>query len=205
MDISDTEMSDVFETDAEASDEFESDVADEDWIESRKKIRRKQSQNYQNRKSTLEDNIPVGNLSEKPNEEAKIKGEKVGFEQCCSCSRVSSCKTKRCECRALSGVCSTYCGCVPSKCSNREGCGKFFSINPDAAKQGRRKKWRKSTIQLVLTEPLQSSFPQDSEAPRNSARAGESVNGNKEVRGIIPPRSPVRVRKASDEKENHMA
>lgn len=106
-------------------------------------------------------------------------------------------------------------------------------IKPNAAKQGRRKKWRKSTIQLVLTEPLQSSFPQDNEAPRsredvplrlpramdsmppennhpplgnrNSSRAGESVNGNKEVRGIIPPRSPVRMRKASDEKENHMA
>lgn len=121
MDISDTEMSDVFETDAEASEEFESDVADEDWIESRKKIRKKQFQNYQNRKSTLEDNIPVGNLSEKPNEEGKIKVEKVGFEHCCSCSRVSSCKTKRCECRALGSVCSTYCGCVPSKCSNREG------------------------------------------------------------------------------------
>ncbi|CAL9162770.1 unnamed protein product [Musa hybrid cultivar] len=297
MDISDTEMSDVFETDAEASEEFESDVADEDWIESRKKIRKKQFQNYQNRKSTLEDNIPVGNLSEKPNEEGKIKVEKVGFEHCCSCSRVSSCKTKRCECRALGSVCSTYCGCVPSKCSNREGglinsdmdeisnseaaesggslssfdhvdddTSKLVSegtlllqsalskntteeknvksrkplsdignnvINPNAAKQGRRKKWRKSTIQLVLTEPLQSSFPQDNEAPRsredvplrlpramdsthpennhpplgnrNSARAGESVNGNKEVRGIIPPRSPVRMRKASDEKENHMA
>nr|XP_009401321.1 PREDICTED: kinesin-like protein KIN-4C isoform X1 [Musa acuminata subsp. malaccensis] len=297
MDISDTEMSDVFETDAEASEEFESDVADEDWIESRKKIRKKQFQNYQNRKSTLEDNIPVGNLSEKPNEEGKIKVEKVGFEHCCSCSRVSSCKTKRCECRALGSVCSTYCGCVPSKCSNREGglinsdmdeisnseaaesggslssfdhvdddTSKLVSegtlllqsalskntteeknvksrkplsdignnvINPNAAKQGRRKKWRKSTIQLVLTEPLQSSFPQDNEASRsredvplrlpramdsthpennhpplgnrNSARAGESVNGNKEVRGIIPPRSPVRMRKASDEKENHMA
>ncbi|THU67547.1 hypothetical protein C4D60_Mb05t25800 [Musa balbisiana] len=298
MDISDTEMSDVFETDAEASEEFESDVADEDWIESRKKIRKKQFPNYQNRKSTLEDNIPVGNLSEKPNEEGKIKVEKIGFEHCCSCSRVSSCKTKRCECRALGSVCSTYCGCVPSKCSNREGglinsdmdeisnseaaesggslssfdhvdddTSKLVSegtlllqsalskkttteeknvksrkplsdignnvIKPNAAKQGRRKKWRKSTIQLVLTEPLQSSFPQDNEAPRsredvplrlpramdsmppennhpplgnrNSSRAGESVNGNKEVRGIIPPRSPVRMRKASDEKENHMA
>ncbi|CAL9095684.1 unnamed protein product [Musa textilis] len=297
MDISDTEMSDVFETDAEASDEFESDVADADWIESRKKIRKKQFQNYQNRKSTVEDNIPAGNLSEKPNEEGKIKVEKVGFEHCCSCSRVSSCKTKRCECRALSSVCSMYCGCILSKCSNREGglinsdmdeisnseaaeSGGGFSsfdhvdddtsklvsegtlllqsalskkttkeknvksrkplsdignnvINPNAAKQGRRKKWRKSTIQLVLTEPLQSSFPQDNEAPRsredvplrlpramdsmppdnnhpplgnrNSARSGESVNGNKEVRGIIPPRSPVRMRKASDEKENHMA
>ncbi|URE03705.1 CXC [Musa troglodytarum] len=297
MDISDTEMSDVFETDAEASDEFESDVADADWIESRKKIRKKQFQNYQNRKSTVEDNIPAGNLSEKPNEEGKIKVEMVGFEHCCSCSRVSSCKTKRCECRALSSVCSMYCGCILSKCSNREGGlinsdmdeisnseaaesgGSFSSfdhvdddtsklvsegtlllqsalskktteeknvksrkplsdignnvINPNAAKQGRRKKWRKSTIQLVLTEPLQSSFPQDNEAPRsredvplrlpramdsmppdnnhpplgnrNSARSGESVNGNKEVRGIIPPRSPVRMRKASDEKENHMA
>ncbi|KAL0368856.1 UNVERIFIED_CONTAM: Kinesin-like protein KIN-4C [Sesamum calycinum] len=39
---------------------------------------------------------------------------------CCSCSKSSSCKTSRCECRAASGNCTPSCGCGPTKCSNRE-------------------------------------------------------------------------------------
>ncbi|XP_038896818.1 kinesin-like protein KIN-4C [Benincasa hispida] len=38
---------------------------------------------------------------------------------CCTCSKFSSCKTTRCECRANGGACGLSCGCVPSKCSNR--------------------------------------------------------------------------------------
>ncbi|KAJ8450283.1 hypothetical protein Cgig2_004740 [Carnegiea gigantea] len=39
---------------------------------------------------------------------------------CCTCSRQSSCKTLKCECRASGGSCSTSCGCSSNKCSNRE-------------------------------------------------------------------------------------
>ncbi|GAB4844185.1 hypothetical protein Ancab_037551 [Ancistrocladus abbreviatus] len=40
---------------------------------------------------------------------------------CCSCSRYSSCKTMKCECRAAGGNCSGLCGCSSSKCKNRGG------------------------------------------------------------------------------------
>ncbi|KAK4359144.1 hypothetical protein RND71_021373 [Anisodus tanguticus] len=39
---------------------------------------------------------------------------------CCSCSKKSSCKTNRCECRAVGGFCGVSCGCDPIRCSNKE-------------------------------------------------------------------------------------
>lgn len=38
---------------------------------------------------------------------------------CCTCSKSSSCKTTKCQCRANGGACGLTCGCIPSKCSNR--------------------------------------------------------------------------------------
>ncbi|XP_020548184.1 kinesin-like protein KIN-4C [Sesamum indicum] len=38
---------------------------------------------------------------------------------CCSCSKSSTCKTSRCECRPASGNCTPSCSCGPNKCSNR--------------------------------------------------------------------------------------
>lgn len=107
----------------------------------------------------------------------------------------------------------------------------FNQVNQDTTAQARRKKWRKSTIQLVPTLPVATSLPQNSEnqrpredvpplrlprameplqadndppfGDRNSPRTSESVAaGNKEMRSMIPRRSPVRMRKASAEKEN---
>ena len=37
----------------------------------------------------------------------------------CSCTKYSSCKTTKCECRADGGRCGTSCGCVATKCANR--------------------------------------------------------------------------------------
>ncbi|RZC45234.1 hypothetical protein C5167_038182 [Papaver somniferum] len=39
---------------------------------------------------------------------------------CCSCSKSSRCKTNKCQCRDAGGACGASCGCVPSKCENRE-------------------------------------------------------------------------------------
>ncbi|CAM8983309.1 unnamed protein product [Rhodiola kirilowii] len=41
-------------------------------------------------------------------------------EVCCSCSKQSSCKLMRCECRAAGSSCGTSCGCVSTKCTNRD-------------------------------------------------------------------------------------
>jgi hypothetical protein len=47
---------------------------------------------------------------------------------CCSCSRNSSCKTMKCQCRAARGSCGTSCSCVATKCANR---GSFSNIEFD--------------------------------------------------------------------------
>nr|XP_010913544.1 kinesin-like protein KIN-4C isoform X1 [Elaeis guineensis] len=286
MDISDTE-----------SDEFESDLGDEDWVESGKKMVKTRSKASQNMKFHWGDGHASENSkSEISSEEGKPKVEKNVFDQCCSCSRSSFCKTKKCECRAAGSTCTASCGCIPSKCSNREGGfvdnvseetshaeatesgGSHSSfdhvdeksrelvangamllqsalserlakenqdvqprkpltdigntvVNQNVSKQSRRKKWRKSTIQLVPSEPLPSSVRETNEAPRtrgdvplrlpramdsahlvdnppladrNSVKADGSVSSDKDSRGLVPSRSPVRLRKAADEKENHM-
>ncbi|KAJ8459879.1 hypothetical protein OPV22_032805 [Ensete ventricosum] len=296
MDTSESDMSDVFKSDDEASDESHSDLNDEDWVQSGKKNIKKRFRNHRNGKSTTEESHPVENLlSEVPNQKGRIKVEKDGLDHCCSCSKGSSCKTMRCECRALGSGCSTNCGCIPSKCTNRKGGlintdmdeitnseaaesggsrssfdhaddvnGILVSegtmllqsalskktvendvqlrkplsnigntaMNPNATKPGRRKKWRKSTFQLVPTGPSPCSMLQNNEATtiredvplrlpramdsmaldnnppfvdRNSIGADESVSSNKEIRGIVSRGSPVRLRKkASNEKENYM-
>lgn len=110
MDISDTE-----------SDEFESDLGDEDWVESGKKMMKTRSKAAQNMKSHSEDaHAPENSKSEISCEEAKPEVNK-GIDQCCSCSKNSFCKTKKCECRAAGSTCNVSCGCISSKCSNREG------------------------------------------------------------------------------------
>lgn len=101
-------------------------------------------------------------------------------------------------------------------------------MNRNATKPGRRKKWRKSTFQLVPIGPSPPSMLQNNEATtiredvplrlpramdsmaldnnpplvdRNSIRADESVSTNKEIRGLV---SQGLRKKASNEKENHM-
>ncbi|KAK8921291.1 Kinesin-like protein FLA10 [Platanthera zijinensis] len=91
-------------TDMDTSDSEEipkSDDSDEDWVESGKIAvhrRIKEKKNYNEYESTTDKNGHI----------------------CCSCSKSSSCKTKKCECRALDNSCNYFCGCITSKCSNRE-------------------------------------------------------------------------------------
>lgn len=96
MDISDSE------SDA-AADESES-----DWVESEKRPRKK-------RNSKPGGQARVGldiNCSE------NSRTENSGT--CCSCSKSSLCKLKKCECRAAGGTCGDSCSCAPHKCTNRE-------------------------------------------------------------------------------------
>ncbi|KAJ7965817.1 kinesin-like protein KIN-4C [Quillaja saponaria] len=53
-------------------------------------------------------------------ESTKVTREKTALGLCCSCSKKSSCKTNKCQCRSTGGSCGTSCGCTPSKCTNRE-------------------------------------------------------------------------------------
>ncbi|XP_030933548.1 kinesin-like protein KIN-4C [Quercus lobata] len=51
---------------------------------------------------------------------------------CCSCSKFSSCKTMKCQCRASGGSCGTLCGCLPSKCANKGTVLKDLGGSPES-------------------------------------------------------------------------
>ncbi|XP_010450332.1 PREDICTED: kinesin-like protein KIN-4C [Camelina sativa] len=53
-------------------------------------------------------------------EETLCKKEQNKADLCCSCTKKSLCKTKSCKCRANGSGCGDSCGCLASKCSNRE-------------------------------------------------------------------------------------
>ncbi|XP_072977535.1 kinesin-like protein KIN-4C [Typha angustifolia] len=298
MDISEPEQSEESESEFEYEYELVDEI-DSDCAESGKKMARKRSKRRIH-KSNSENTEGKENLKlqvESENGDCMI--DKNSSLQCCSCSKGSSCKTKKCECRAAGNICAGSCGCVPSKCANRDegGCikkemdesshlegaesGESYSssdplddgkikemvthgtmllesalserqtkesgdvkprkplsdigntaANQNGPKQRQRKNWRKSTIQLVPTEPLPSSVAEPNQisrarediplrlpramdstlldnnppplADRNSMKPDDSMSSNKESRGPIPPRSPIRFKKASSEKENQM-
>lgn len=110
MDTSDSEHSDVNE--------------DEEWVESGKQpVKRRISKNGS--RSSFGLNQFGVNDSEKmrleySGEETVVEKKNNDSGLCCSCSKSSSCKTNKCQCRASGGICNSSCGCTTVKCSNRE-------------------------------------------------------------------------------------
>ena len=100
MEDMDTSESDHYSTD--------DDTADDDWVESGKRPRKKRNSKTGGQSRVGSDTSCSDNLiTENPG-------------TCCSCSKSSFCKLKKCECRAAGGTCGDSCSCAPSKCSNRE-------------------------------------------------------------------------------------
>ncbi|KAL2489056.1 P-loop containing nucleoside triphosphate hydrolase superfamily protein [Forsythia ovata] len=66
--------------------------------------------------------------------ESDVKGQESVTSKdgvCCSCSKYSSCKTMRCECRAAEGSCGASCSCEPTKCSNTEEASRKGTVQPE--------------------------------------------------------------------------
>jgi hypothetical protein len=109
----DMEISDV---DSDDSDFVACDPVDEesDWATTIRKTRKK------NRRITA---VPsrylfVGTANKAVMPDTPPDGaEETG--QCCTCTKFSSCKTKKCECRFSGAECGLSCGCSASKCANR--------------------------------------------------------------------------------------
>uniref|UniRef100_J3LGZ8 Kinesin motor domain-containing protein n=1 Tax=Oryza brachyantha TaxID=4533 RepID=J3LGZ8_ORYBR len=118
MDISDSEKSEESDADWEASD-ADCGASDADCIESSKKVRRRR----QTVSSHLNPNLGSGtthkNVKSEMASQEKPTAQKDLAQQCCSCTKYSSCKTQKCECRASGSQCGGDCGCISSRCSNR--------------------------------------------------------------------------------------
>ncbi|KAK9930271.1 hypothetical protein M0R45_027313 [Rubus argutus] len=272
--------------------------SDDEWIASGKPKTKKRKSKYGSSSEGLSapgTNDSGGFKLDSAGEGIVSVAKKSESAVCCSCSRTSSCKTNKCQCRSTAGACGPSCGCVPAKCSNREssllevhgspqvhtadGIGNDEStdetekhqllasqgarllqnalverprettddggprrkalseigntlVKSNAPKPNQRKKWRRTTIQLVTNAPPPSQ-PETAEAPQRphkgapeadipmklprAMRSAASNGGNpfrernsekadqsgvNKEGGVPAPRSPLRQNKTSDEKEN---
>ncbi|PUZ77483.1 hypothetical protein GQ55_1G375200 [Panicum hallii var. hallii] len=127
-------LDDMDTSDSEYSGELEnmSEESDADWVQSTRKVRK-------HRRTVSSHTNP--NL-DYPNTQESAEPEKPTDEKCispndvpsggCSCSKFSSCKTNKCECRGSGAQCGPGCGCKDIKCSNRDS----SSDNPEIVNQG---------------------------------------------------------------------
>lgn len=109
-----------------------SEESDGDWVKPTRKVRK----HRQTVSSHASLNLGCQNTQENAEPEKKPTDEKCILpkdvpSECCSCSKFSSCKTNKCECRGSGAHCGPGCGCKDSKCSNRDS-----SDNTEIVNQG---------------------------------------------------------------------
>ncbi|XP_054788474.1 kinesin-like protein KIN-4C isoform X2 [Prosopis cineraria] len=96
------------------SDEYDVgvDETDDEWVASGKL--RVKKRNSKSGRSSWENSQPS---YETPNvHDNFVSGEAY---ICCTCSKLSSCKTSKCQCRSKGNSCGRSCGCIETKCANR--------------------------------------------------------------------------------------
>lgn len=91
---------------------------DDEWVESGKQLRKRNSRSRG--RTSVESNQSNTSNSECLKLDSSIEKSNTGSNDCCTCSKYSLCKTTKCQCRAAGGSCGTACGCVATKCTNRE-------------------------------------------------------------------------------------
>ncbi|KAF4360112.1 hypothetical protein F8388_015981 [Cannabis sativa] len=124
MDTSVSEKSDMENSDTEKSDV---DYVSEEEIPKRQRVKKRNSKNrnHSNPGSHSSNNSDHESIKLDSSGEGIVaaggdKNYASGSGVCCSCTKSSSCKTNKCQCRSSGGLCGTACGCMASKCVNRE-------------------------------------------------------------------------------------
>ncbi|KAJ1424769.1 P-loop containing nucleoside triphosphate hydrolase [Sesbania bispinosa] len=103
------------------SDDYKVNKTDDEWKESGKfRVRKRKSKS---RRLGMENNQLNINSSEDSKENSGDRFVGASWETasdiCCSCSKISSCKTTKCKCKAVGNSCGSSCGCLATKCANR--------------------------------------------------------------------------------------
>ncbi|KAL0890503.1 hypothetical protein Bca101_014486 [Brassica carinata] len=122
MDTSDSDDSDHEREDPDLDDEWkpEQESERESEQESVIKLNRKRNFKVGRRRSSV---VPRRSYEENSESDEAVKSMPTS-DVCCTCSKSSSCKTMKCQCRATKGSCGPSCGCSSVKCSNRNADGK---------------------------------------------------------------------------------
>ncbi|KAI4307496.1 hypothetical protein L6164_030675 [Bauhinia variegata] len=102
----------IADTDTDGDDSV-AEATDDEWVESAKL--QVKNRNSKSGRSSMEKNPSNSNNSE----DVKDDSGEGGSDVCCSCSRSSSCKTNKCQCRVAGNDCGASCGCLATKCANR--------------------------------------------------------------------------------------
>ncbi|CAL4967076.1 unnamed protein product [Urochloa decumbens] len=115
-------LDDMDTSDSDYSEELEnmSEESDTDWVEPTRKVRnhRRTVSSHTNPNLGCQ-SMQQNAEQEKPTDEKCILPKNAPSDGC-SCSKASSCKTNKCECRGSGASCGPGCGCKDSKCSNRD-------------------------------------------------------------------------------------
>lgn len=110
-------------SESEHSRSGEESADDDEWVHpmfiARKRNSRKEGQSGSETHSLDTDGGESVNRESSVETACSLK-ENLTAAVCCSCSKASSCKTMKCECRSSGGSCTAQCGCSSLKCSNRE-------------------------------------------------------------------------------------
>ncbi|XP_023633536.1 kinesin-like protein KIN-4C isoform X3 [Capsella rubella] len=125
MDTSDSEESDHEREDLDIDDEWKPELESERESEQESAIKLNRKRNFKvgRRRSSVVMRRSYEENSEAPSDDA-VKSTSSSDVCCCTCSKSSSCKTMKCQCRATKGSCGPSCGCSSVKCSNRNADGK---------------------------------------------------------------------------------
>lgn len=112
----------MFLEDMDTSESEHDENEDDEWVEPGKRPIKKRGIRNGGRSSGEQDANWQENAKTENSGEAVVPIiRKSEHGLCCSCSKYSSCKTTKCECRAALGICGPSCGCSAIKCSNRQG------------------------------------------------------------------------------------
>ncbi|KAL4180216.1 hypothetical protein AMTRI_Chr13g91010 [Amborella trichopoda] len=128
-------VTDLLEEDMDTSESDISDESDKEWGESdwsgRRRPKKNRAPKPSGKQCMTSTQEPSPSDASNPQERVNETGSSLEidnenpplsiFTSCCSCSRASQCKTKKCECRANEGLCREGCGCNLARCSNRVG------------------------------------------------------------------------------------
>ncbi|KAG2263596.1 hypothetical protein Bca52824_070675 [Brassica carinata] len=122
MDTSDSDDSDHEREDPDLDDEWKPEQESERESEQESVIRLNRKRNFKvgRRRSSV---VPRRSYEENSESDEAVKSMPTS-DVCCTCSKSSSCKTMKCQCRATKGSCGPSCGCSSVKCSNRNADGK---------------------------------------------------------------------------------
>lgn len=181
--LEDMDTSDEYEP--EASDLFTDD--DTDWETIKRKKR-------QARKGNSKTDNPLEISMDLEGENPESSTEQV----CCSCSRNSSCKTSRCECRAARGNCNISCNCEPTRCSNREEvyAKEFESVGPISGTDDAEQNHGLASHGARLLQNALSEKPANANDGGKTRKPLSDIGNNMAISGVPKPMNRKKWRKS---------